>query len=700
MATLERIRSKAGLLIFIIAFALLCFIIGDFLTSSTTLFNMSKNVVGKVDGEKLSIEDFTQQSETFADVQKMQNPQPVSDAENKDMTWNNYMQGVLLKHEAEAAGITVTAAELTDQTVGPNTHPMLRQCPLFFNQEGQFDKSILLQVFQFIQKDPASVPDDSRENFVEQQTKVNNMWMFWENNLKDEILYEKVVNLVGKAMSAPKAEVKILASLSSNEYDALVASRPIASIADKDVNVSDQEMQDYYNKMKDFKFKTEGYRNLQVVLYPIQPSQNDYKEAKAQVDGLRHQLDSISDNKQLKLLFESSSEHSYPFTDVYRKESDMDRAFASFAFSSPVGTVSDVILDGDMFKTAKVLGAATSRPDSVKVSMIALQGKDEADCKKRADSVVAAIKAGAKFEDMLKLSADKASAQKQGDLGWLREGTISMEGFDDKAFTASVGTVFSVSNKQASFVIKVTDKTAPVRKAKVAVLAVKFEPSSATNDSIYNLANQFATKNKNIKSFLASAKKQNLMVRPLTNLLQNQPTTYVLQDSRNIIKWAWDENTAEGSVSEVFDVPGCYVVAAVQDAVEKGVVPFEKAKEQIKTELMKQKKADKLVAMLKGVKSLSAVGKIDTVKAVNFSANNLDKALIGAITVSKVNQLSKPVKGENAVYMFQTTACRKSQVPAIDQRSVNQLIMMSASREFLDAAKDKADIVDNRYNFY
>ena len=126
-----------------------------------------------------------------------------------------------------------------------------------------------------------------------------------------------MVNLVGKAMSAQRLRSRFL-PLSSNEYDALVASRPIASIADKDVNVSDQEMQDYYNKMKDFKFKTEGYRNLQVVLYPIQPSQNDYKEAKAQVDGLRHQLDSISDNKQLKLLFESSSEHSYPFTDVYR----------------------------------------------------------------------------------------------------------------------------------------------------------------------------------------------------------------------------------------------------------------------------------------------------------------------------------------------------------------------------------------------
>ena len=92
------------------------------------------------------------------------------------------------------------------------------------------------------------------------------------------------------------------------------------------------------------------------------------------------------------------------------------------------------------------------------------------------------------------------------------------------------------------------------------------------------------------------------MVRPLTNLLQNQPTTYVYK-ILNIIKWAWDENTAKAACQEVFDVPGCYVVAAVR-MLWKSVVPFEKAKEQIKTELMKQKKADKLVAMLKGVKSL------------------------------------------------------------------------------------------------
>ncbi|MBQ4035728.1 MAG: SurA N-terminal domain-containing protein, partial [Paludibacteraceae bacterium] len=48
MATLEKIRSRAGLLIFTLAFALLCFVVGDFLTNSTSLFRQRQNVIGSV----------------------------------------------------------------------------------------------------------------------------------------------------------------------------------------------------------------------------------------------------------------------------------------------------------------------------------------------------------------------------------------------------------------------------------------------------------------------------------------------------------------------------------------------------------------------------------------------------------------------------------------------------------------------------
>ena len=42
MATLEKIRSKAGLLVLVVGLALFAFIIGDFLNSGSTYFRQSQ----------------------------------------------------------------------------------------------------------------------------------------------------------------------------------------------------------------------------------------------------------------------------------------------------------------------------------------------------------------------------------------------------------------------------------------------------------------------------------------------------------------------------------------------------------------------------------------------------------------------------------------------------------------------------------
>ena len=42
MATLEKIRSKAGLLVLVVGVALFAFIIGDFLNSGSTYFRQSQ----------------------------------------------------------------------------------------------------------------------------------------------------------------------------------------------------------------------------------------------------------------------------------------------------------------------------------------------------------------------------------------------------------------------------------------------------------------------------------------------------------------------------------------------------------------------------------------------------------------------------------------------------------------------------------
>ena len=54
MATLQKIRNRAGLLIIVIGVALLAFIVGDGLRSGGTLFQMSNNYALKIDGEKIT----------------------------------------------------------------------------------------------------------------------------------------------------------------------------------------------------------------------------------------------------------------------------------------------------------------------------------------------------------------------------------------------------------------------------------------------------------------------------------------------------------------------------------------------------------------------------------------------------------------------------------------------------------------------
>ena len=60
MAVIEKLRSKAGLLIGIVAFSLVAFILGDFLTSNRSLLSGPGTTVGVIGGKKVDIQDFEQ----------------------------------------------------------------------------------------------------------------------------------------------------------------------------------------------------------------------------------------------------------------------------------------------------------------------------------------------------------------------------------------------------------------------------------------------------------------------------------------------------------------------------------------------------------------------------------------------------------------------------------------------------------------
>lgn len=71
MATLEKIRSKAGLLVLVVGVALFAFIIGDFLNSGSTYFRQSQEKVAEVDGEVIKIQEFQDRVDEMTEMYKM-----------------------------------------------------------------------------------------------------------------------------------------------------------------------------------------------------------------------------------------------------------------------------------------------------------------------------------------------------------------------------------------------------------------------------------------------------------------------------------------------------------------------------------------------------------------------------------------------------------------------------------------------------
>ena len=104
MATLEKIRSKSGLLLAVIGIAMLAFILGDLLKSTNSGVANDGNV-GQVLGEDVSIQSFQQKVDEGIENWKSQNQQAVLDqttlAQIRDQIWEQYVRELVMKNQFE-----------------------------------------------------------------------------------------------------------------------------------------------------------------------------------------------------------------------------------------------------------------------------------------------------------------------------------------------------------------------------------------------------------------------------------------------------------------------------------------------------------------------------------------------------------------------------------------------------------------------
>ncbi|MDG5800943.1 SurA N-terminal domain-containing protein [Marinilabiliaceae bacterium ANBcel2] len=697
MATLERIRSKGGILVAIfIGFALFAFIMMDFMGSGDAMFQRGQTELANINGTSIDIQDFQRRVSEIEEFTKLNRGVNSLSAEEvnsiRDQAWEELVITTLLKERYEQLGIEVTSAELMDMVTGNNIHPSIRQHPLFMNQQtGSFDPQQVVNFLMAKDQDPTA-------NFY---------WSVMEKQLLQEQHRVKYDNILRWGMYIPSLwqEKEIKSRTRVTDFDYLRART--LTISDDEVSLTDREIENYYNNNKD-RFKQEASRAIEYVRFQVTPTDEDIKRAE---DWIKDMIDDFShpetDAEQFVNL--NSDE---PFSGRYHRPQEFSSQIEDFVLTSSPGDVYGPYREDESFKAARLVDVSQI-PDSVRASHILIQEPTQQQSHQLADSLISIINAGESFADLARdYSMDQGSAINGGDLGWFREGMM-VEPFSNAAFTSNIGDVVKTETEYGIHIIYVQNQSRPVTKYQVATLAREITYSSQTYQNVYSKATRFAANSQTADNFASTAEEEGYNIRSASNIGINDRSVGNIENSRELVRWVYEAEP--GEMSQVLEFEDQFVVANLVSKTEKGVEPLSNVRAQIESVLLREKKADLLAERLKEFKdeglnlteiATKVEGDISFAEEISFETRQIPGAgiepgLSGLAAHSPLNQIAGPVKGNNGVYLIQVTNEYDKEV---DENSLRQefmqLISTKTNQQLPEWIKDKAEIEDKRFNFY
>lgn len=712
MATLEKIRSKAGLLVGIIGLALFSFIIGDFLNSGSTFFRNAKDKVVTVNGKSFSSAEFQTRIDELTTVYKVETGQNTLSEDYvsniRESVYESLVRESIINVEAEKAGISVSTAEFTDMVQGDHISPMIQRMRMFVNpQTGMFDKSVLANFIKIINGEGA-------EKFTpEQQAQIvefKKYWAYVSRTIKQQKLEEKYGMLLSKSVSPNSLEAKSAYEGTKKSVDFLYAVKPYYSIPDSTIEVSKSELTSLYDKRKE-SFKQNESRSIKYISIAITPSPADLQEAAAKINAIKQEF---STSANVADVVNENSDAQY--NDVFVAVRSLPANVKGFASSGQVGEVFGPVLEKNVYQMHRIV-AKTMASDSVKARHILIPISDEAKSSQTADSVLNALKAGANFEMLSAKYSAAQNAKSGGDFGWFNEEAAAKgmgAEFKNACFNTPGNGYVKVKTIYGFDIIQVTNKTAPVAKVKLASIINEVIASKKTTGSIYNGLSQFIIKNNTAAKFEENAAKSgyNLLTNPAVGT--NDYNLGDVRNARTVVHWVF--NAAKGDVSTIFEIGNNQLIAAaLVDVVKKGYTPLELVKDRLKAEIIADKKGDKITADLKAknITSLEAYAqamgsRIDTAKFVGFSTMQIagignEPALCGIAPYSAKGKLTGPIKGKNGVYVFAVKNETINNKPFDVKAEINNLkgnYMYRLMYQMSETLKKQADIEDNRIRFY
>ena len=714
MAALGKIRSRGVTLIVIIGLGLFAFIAEEAFRSCESTRNNQRQQIGEVLGEKINYDEFAKLVDEVQQAMKMQGQDNLNDDQMnqvRDQVWQNYVQYKIVENECKELGLSVTDQEMQD-VLNQGTNQMLLSTPFVNRQTGRFDANQLKQFLAQYKSSQANV----NPQVAEQMQTVYNYWVFIEKSLRQQLLIQKYNGLLAHCFLSNPIEAKMSFSDESQESQIQLAAYPYSKISDAEVKISDSDLKAKYDELKPRFQQYVETRDIRYVDVHITASAADRTALMKQFKDYEKEL--VANEDPSDVVRKSTSSVSYLGIPLGKEAYPVDIATRLDSMSvgqtyGPVENAQDNTLN--LIK----LVAKQQLPDSVQFRAIQVGGATADEAHNRADSIFKALSAGADFATIAKKYGQEGKEQ------WMTsrmyEFSTSMDkdtkNYLNTLLTSGVNELKNIELTQGNLIVQVLDRKNMVDKFTAAVVKKTIDYSKETRGAIFNKFSTFASANQTADAISKNAAKSGYRVQEANDVTTTQHNLVGIRSTREAMKWVFDAD--ENEVSKMYECGdnGDHLLIVILNKIHPiGYRGLDDAqiKEIVKQEVLRDKKAEQLMANAKGATSIAAAkskgAQISTVNQVTFAApvfvqatGASEPALSGAVSAAKAGTFSShPVKGLAGVYQFQVVKRSKNAATYNEKQQMTKLTQkaMQYAGNYMNELYVNAKVVDNRYLFF
>ncbi|MFT4770098.1 MAG: parvulin-like peptidyl-prolyl isomerase [Cryomorphaceae bacterium] len=692
MAAIGKIREQSTLLLIVIGGAMVAFVLGDLVSSGGV--SPAEQYVGEVFGEEIDMLEYEQRVE--AQEQSMASiGQPVSTAQKqqiRNQVWNDMIQEKVMYRELNKLGMRIGQDEYDDIRFGENVSEEFANGENFKDPEtGQFDPQLVQNYFSFLQ--------EQYPIFYENQT----------NRLVNERLYAKYNNIVRGGIHVNTLDAKDEYYRQKQNVRFNYVLKAYSSVADSLVDVSDAELKTYYDEHKDEEsFKRDASVDLSYVVFDVLPTAEDEENIKTELTSFINEFQKTEKDSLFVLKYSDSRQAVAQNIDATGNDE-----LAAMIGSAEEGSVVGPYKMGNRYAIAKITEIGTEDRATARHILLSNQGGQSMDeLKERADSLKRVIQRQNNFEEMVtEFSEDPGSIPNGGKYEDFNRQRMVAE-FTTASFDKPIGSLNIVETTYGVHLVEPLEQT-EAKVVKGMVVDATIEPSNETFNKVYDEANEFSISAKDLSLMEEMANERGLEIKEAKEvgaLSRNIPGVAGSQDA---VRWAHNqEGTQVGTLSEPFEFNSKIVVVGLVDRRESGIASLEDVKEEIKPEVILEKKVVMFKAEMNGktVEDLAALEEYTVKTASNVSEKKpslpggaSEPYIVGyAISMTNVGDVSEPIQGNKGVYVIQlegkdSVEPREEYLTFQDELQENRASQMKTyTTGVYRALKDMADVKDDR----